>query len=102
MQVTSYSYILQKRIAMSSLDQVLRKPEVMDLWDRGTVIMRLNGEVVFRIQYNYEISVDKLQLIDVDTAEFTDAIRKYDVINIQTLDDQLIVDIIKKKEGTEV
>lgn len=87
---------------MSSLDQVLGKPEVMDLWDRGTVIIRLDGEVVFRIQYNYEISLDKIQLIDVDTAEFTDAIRKYDVINIQTLDDQLIVDIIKKKEGTEV
>lgn len=82
----------------NSLDKVLNKKEVMDLWDRGTVTMRLDKEPVFRIEYNYDISVDKIQLIDVDNAEFTDAIHKYDVINIQTLDNLLVIDIIKKEK----
>ena len=82
----------------NSLDKVLNKKEVMDLWDRGTVTMRLDREPVFRIEYNYDISVDKIQLIDVDNAEFTDAIHKYDVINIQTLDNLLVIDIIKKEK----
>lgn len=83
---------------MSRLDKVLSKPEVIDVWDGGTVIMRLDGEVVFRIQGNYEISVDKIGLIDVETSEFTDAICKYDVMDTQTLGNQLIIDINKKEK----
>lgn len=84
---------------MNSLDKVLHRPEVADLWDRGTVIIRLDSQVVFRIQYNYEISVDKIGLIDVDSAEYTDAIHKYDVIDIQKLDNLLIIHIIKKENN---
>ena len=83
---------------INSLDKVLRKPEVMDLWDRGTVMIRLDGQVVFRIQNNYDISVDKIGLIDVHSAEFTDAIHKYNVIDIQKLEDLLIMHIIKKEK----
>lgn len=82
---------------MLSLDQVLSKPWVIDVWDGGTVTLRLDGEVVFRIQGNYDISVDKIGLIDDETAEFTDAICKYDAIDIHVSGNQLILDINKKE-----
>lgn len=82
---------------MLRLDKVLSKKEVIDVWDGGTVVLCLNGEVVFGIQGNYEISVDKIGLIDAETSEFTDAICKYDVSNTQRLDNLLVIDINKKE-----
>lgn len=81
----------------NSLDQVLNKPEIMDIWDGGTVIIRHNSEVVFRIQYNYNVSVDKIGLIDADSAFATDVIHKYNVTNMQILHNQVILDITEKR-----
>ena len=83
---------------IDSLEKVLNKPEIIDLWDRGTVVIYLNGELVFRIENNYDVIVDKIQLIDIDNSEFTDAIRKYNVVNIQPSENLLILNIIKKEK----
>lgn len=81
-----------------SLQQTLDKPEVMDMWDGGTVIIRHDGEVVFHIQYNYHLIVDKIGLMDDNSAFATDAVHKYNVINMQILDNQVILDITEKGE----
>lgn len=86
-----------EKLEINTLDKVLAKPEIKDLWDRGTVMIYLDGRVVFRIQNNYHVSVDKIQLLDTEQEEFTDEIHKYVAINIQKLEDLLIIHIIKKE-----
>lgn len=84
---------------MNSLGNFLNKPEIIEIWNNGTVIIRLNGEVVFHIINNCDVHVDKIQVLDDELAEFTDAIYKYDVTNTEVSDNELIIDIIKRDES---
>lgn len=93
----AYSEVEESEI--NSLEKVLNKPEVMDIWDRGTVVIYLDGELVFRIENNYDVIVDKIGLIDIDNLEFTDAICKYDVVNIQPTENFLTLNINIKRRN---
>lgn len=83
---------------MNSLGNFLNKPEVIEMWNNGTVIIRLNGEVVFHIVNNCDVHVDKIQVLDDELAEFTDAIYKYDVTNTEVSEDKIIIDVIKRED----